>query len=377
MSEEEQKQEQEKVPFILLSSGGTGGHMSPASALASDLISRGYKVALATDQRGLKYKGMFEDIQIHTVRSGTAGRGITGKIMGAVFLLVGVIQALSLLWRLKPDLVVGFGGYPSVPAVFVAQYMRIPTILHEQNAIIGKANDFLATKAERIALSLPGTKGLDKNEQFISVVTGNPVRPEIGALYTKPYPAFSQDGELRILIMGGSLGATVFSDVIPKALAGLSSDYKKRLNIIQQCRVEDIDEARLVYEEAGIKASLSSFIDDVASALSETHLVIGRSGASTVAEITAAGRPAIFVPYPHHKDQQQKMNADAVADHGGAWVMSEQGFTQEALLAQIEMFLQNPESLFRAAEKSRELAKPDAARKLGNLVTAVVSGWKD
>ncbi len=366
-----------KEPFILISSGGTGGHMSPASALVSDLQSRGYRVGLATDKRGLKYKGMFEDIPTYTVHSGTAGRGVLGKIKGLFFLVFGILQAISLLLRLKPDLVVGFGGYPSVPAVLVAQYMRIPTVLHEQNAIIGKANDFLARKAERIALSLPGTKGLDASEQYRSVVTGNPIRPEVGALFTKPYPAFSQDGELRILVMGGSLGASVFSDVIPRALAQLSSDHKKRLNITQQCRVEDLDSARLIYEEAGIKASLSTFIDDVAGALAEAHLVIGRSGASTVAEITAAGRPAIFVPYPHHKDQQQKMNADAVADHGGAWVMTEQGFTQDALLAQIEMFLQNPESLFRAAEKSRELAKPDAARKLGNLVTAVVSGWKD
>ncbi|MDH5721997.1 MAG: undecaprenyldiphospho-muramoylpentapeptide beta-N-acetylglucosaminyltransferase [Alphaproteobacteria bacterium] len=373
MSESEQRKE----PFIVLSSGGTGGHMSPASALASDLKSRGYRVGLATDQRGLKYKSMFEGIPIYVVNSGTAARGITGKIKGAVYLIVGIVQAIGLLLRLKPDLVVGFGGYPSVPVVLVAQYMKIPTILHEQNAIIGKANDFLASKAERIALSLPGTKGLDDNEKYRSVVTGNPVRPDVGALFTKPYPAFSQDGELRILVMGGSLGASVFSDVIPKALAGLSADHKKRLDIVQQCRVEDLDQARLVYEEAGIKASLSTFIDDVAKALSDAHLVIARSGASTVAEITAAGRPAIFVPYPHHKDQQQKMNADSVADHGGAWVMTEPGFTQEALLAQIEMFLQNPESLFRAAEKSREVAKPDAARKLGNLVTAVVSGWKD
>lgn len=363
--------------LILLSSGGTGGHMTPAQALAQDLLSRGFRIELATDERGTKYKNLFGDIPTHVLRSGTFLPGAMGKLKGMTNLGLGVAQAMMLLTKLKPKLVVGFGGYPSVPAVFAAQKMHIPTIIHEQNAIIGKANAFLARKAERIALSLPGVQGLDDSERMRSVITGNPVRPEIAALYTQPYPNLSHETPLRIFIMGGSLGATVFSLVVPQTLSRLSAEYRQRLHIVQQCRKEDIDIARRTYEIARIQADLRPFFDDVAGELAKAHLVIARSGASTVAEVTAAGRPAIFVPYPHHKDQQQKMNADAVADAGGAWVMAEEGFTAEALLARIETFLQNPSILFRAAEKARSCGKPDAARKLGNLVTAMVSGWGD
>lgn len=367
----------EQSPLILISSGGTGGHMSPAAALASDLKSRGFRVALVTDARGRKFAGMFPEIPLHEVRAGTSGRGIAAKVKGIFNLGVGGMQALALVRSLRPALVVGFGGYPSVPGVWSAQRLKVPTIIHEQNAIIGKANAFLAAKAERIALSWPETQGLDETERLRAVVTGNPIRPEVAVLFNQPYQPLSHEGTMRILIMGGSLGASVFSDVVPQTLARLSADYRKRLKIVQQCREADLDKVRDVYKQAGIDATLATFFDDVAGELLKAHLVIARSGASTVAEVTAAGRPVIFVPYPHHKDQQQKMNADAVADRSGAWVMTEDGFTQEALLARLETFLQNPQTLFHAAEKAREQGKPDAARKLGNLVTAIVSGWAE
>ena len=289
----------------------------------------------------------------------------------------GLLQAGALIKKLKPEVVIGFGGYPSVPGVYAAQRQKIKTVIHEQNAIIGKANAFLAAKADRIALSLPLVSGLDEVDKIRSVITGNPVRPDIAALFTQPYPTLSQDGSLRILVMGGSLGARVFSRVVPDALIKLPAAYRSRLHIVQQCREEDLEAARKIYSENGIKADLSVFIDDVAHELEHAHLVIARSGASTVAEVATAGRPAIFVPYPHHKDQQQKMNAEAVADSGGAWVMTEAGFTAEALLARLETLLQNPQILFKAAEKARECGKPDAARKLGNLVTALAAGWGD
>lgn len=362
-------------PFVVISSGGTGGHMSPASALASDLIARGFRVELFTDARGQKFQGMFKSVPVHVLKAGTIGAGLSGKIKGVFNLLIGMLQAVIFLRRLKPDLVVGFGGYPSVPGVLAAQRMKIPTILHEQNAIIGKANAFLALRAERIALSLPQIHGLEQAEMARSVVTGNPVRPEIADLYLKPYTPLGHDGEMRILVMGGSLGATVFSDVVPHTLARLSVTDRKRLKVMQQCRASDIEAARKIYKDAGIDATLVTFFDNVAEQLQHAHLVIARSGASTVAEVSAAGRPAIFVPYPHHKDQQQKMNANAVADSGGAWVMTEDGFTQESLLARLETFMQNPEVLFHAAEKARAFGKPDAARKLGNVIVAVISGW--
>lgn len=360
---------------IVLSAGGTGGHMTPALALGHDLASRGFEVVLLTDERGCKFQSMFEKFPYHIVKAGTLGRGLVGKIKGMANLGIGILQAGSILKNLKPKVVIGFGGYPSFPGVYAAQKMGVATIIHEQNAIIGKANAYLAPRAERIAVSMAGTSGLEKPDEMRCVVTGNPVRPDVSALYSEPYPAMSADGELRILIMGGSLGAQIFSDVIPETLAGLSASYKSRLRITQQCREDDLDRVQKIYDDAEIACDLSTFFDDVPELLKDTHLVIGRSGASTVAEVTTAGRPAIFVPYPHHKDQQQKMNADAVADAGGAWVMNEQGFTRDALQARLESFLQNPEVLFKAAEKSRSCGKPDAARKLGNLVTALASGW--
>ncbi|MCB9982486.1 MAG: undecaprenyldiphospho-muramoylpentapeptide beta-N-acetylglucosaminyltransferase [Rhodospirillales bacterium] len=366
-----------KDALVILSAGGTGGHIMPAQALALDLVSRGYRVELATDTRGLKYMELFKDIPVHEIKSGTLGAGIKGKIKGALDLGLGILQARALLKKTRPAIVVGFGGYPSFPAVFAAQKMRIPTILHEQNAILGKANAMLAVKAARIASSTPSLRGLEEAEKIRMIFTGNPVRADIAALYNKPYPKLENDGPLNILIMGGSLGAHVFSDVVPKALAQLPADHRARLNIVQQCREEDLEQTQKLYDSAGIKARLSTFIDDVAAQIERCHLFIGRSGASTVAEMSAAGRPAIFVPYPHHKDQQQKMNAETIADAGGGWVMAESGFTPEAVLARIETFLQNPQILFSAAEKARECGRPDAARKLGNLVTAIMSGWNE
>lgn len=364
-----------KKRTVLLAAGGTGGHMFPAEALAQDLLSRGFNVVLATDERGKKYEPFAGGISVKVLSCATMKPGIISKIKSAMALGTGYFQAAKLIKSIKPSVVVGFGGYPSLMPVYVAQNKRIPTIIHESNAVLGRANVFLSRKADRIAVGLPDITGLDESDAVRMVVTGNPVRPDIAALYNQPYPAIEQDGPLKIFVMGGSQGASVFAKVLPEAFASLPEAYCQRLDIVQQCREDELSEARRIYHEAGIKAELLPFFKNVAQRLAETHLFIGRSGAATVAEVTTAGRPAIFVPYPHHADQQQKRNADSVADLGGAWVMTENGFTKEALLARIESFLQNPETLFTAAENARKAGKPDAARKLGNVVTALASGW--
>lgn len=361
--------------LILLSAGGTGGHMFPADALAQDLLSRGYRVALATDHRGKRFEPFAGGIPIYVLNSGTLGSGIMKKIKSVLSLGVGFFQARKLLSDLKPAVVIGFGGYPSVPAVYAAQLMKIPTIIHEQNAILGRANVFLAPKAEKIAVAWSHVEGLESADENRAIVTGNPVRPDISGLYNKPFPTIERDGSLRIFITGGSQGAAVFSDVLPAALAKLPAHHRERLDIVQQVREEDMEKVRSIYDDAKIKSDLRPFFKDMALQLERCHLVIARSGAGTVSEVTTAGRPAIFVPYPHHADQQQKRNADAVADAGGAWVMTQNGFTAEALLARLETFLQNPETLFRAAENARSCGRPDAARKLGNIVMAMASGW--
>lgn len=362
--------------LIVLSAGGTGGHMFPAAALARDLISRGYRVAWITDARGRRFDTIFGDIPVYVAQAGTLGAGIVGKARGVMRLATGLMQAGALIKKLQPAAVVGFGGYPSVPAVYMAQRRGIPTIIHEQNAVLGKANAFLAPRAARIALSLPYVQGIQQMDESKTVLTGNPVRAEIAVLCTKPYPVLETDGVMRLFVVGGSLGATVFSEVVPEALARLPAAARARLDVTQQCRAEDIDAARARYERAGIKARLETFYTDIPAILEASHLVISRSGASTVAEVTAAGRPAIFVPAPYHGDNQQKINADSVADVGGGWVMMQDSFTPEALATRLETLMRKPETLFRAAEAARACGKPDAARRLGNLVMALVSGWE-
>lgn len=361
--------------LILISAGGTGGHMLPAASLAHDLVSRGFRVEVATDWRGYTFEKFFGGLPMHVLKAGTIQQGFVRKFTGPAALIVGIVQAYRLIDKLKPAVVIGFGGYPSFPSVYVAQNKKVPTILHEQNAVLGRANVVLSKRADRIALSLPHVEGVSDYDQPKIVVTGNPVREEIGRLYAMPYPLLQSDGPLKIFVMGGSLGAKVFSVVVPAALARLPAAQRARIEIVQQCRVEDIETARDIYVRAGIKARLETFFHDVPDILASSHLVISRSGASTVAEVTTAGRPAIFVPYPYHADMQQKANAETVADQGGAWVMTEEGFTEDALLTRIETFLQNPETLFRAAEAARSCGRPDAARRLGNLVVALASGW--
>ncbi len=363
--------------LILLSAGGTGGHIFPAQALGADLLSRGFDVALATDQRGKKYEEMFAGMPLHVLSAGTLGRGLVGKVKGVAGLGAGMVQALQLVRKLRPSVVVGFGGYPSFPAVYAAQKLHIPTVIHEQNAILGRANAMLAPQAERIALSYYEVYGLQEIDKVRAVHTGNPVRAEIAELYNKPYAPIRTEGEVNILVVGGSLGASVFSDIVPKALGSLHASYRGRIKVVQQCRAEDVEKVGKLYSEAGIDANIDTFFKNISDLFSWAHLIISRSGASTVAEVTAAGRPAIFVPYPHHADQQQKINADYVSDSGGAWTMTQDGFSADVLMARIETFLQNPEILFRAAESARSLGRPDAARRLGNLVTALASGWEN
>lgn len=354
---------------IILSAGGTGGHVLPAAALAEELRARGFPVILVTDKRGVRYKNHFGDVPVTVLAAGTLGSGLAGKIKGVAALGLGVVQAFMLLLKTRPAVVVGFGGYPSFPAVFAAQCLGVPTVLHEQNAVLGKANAMLMGRAKRVALSLPG------QEQYTHVVvTGNPVRKDIIAQTQRDYIA--PEGILRVFVMGGSLGASVFASVVPQTLAALPEEDRMHLEVIQQCRAADLEKVALIYKDAGIPARLGEFFDDVPEILSLSHLVICRSGASTVAELAAAGRPALFVPYPHHADQQQLANARPLEDAGAAWIMEEESFTEAALLAKMRQFLSRPDILRVAAEKARACGRPDAAAKLADTVETVLAERK-
>lgn len=346
---------------VILSAGGTGGHMFPAFALAHELKSRGISVLLVTDDRGAKYKDRYPDIMFHVVRAETLRGGIIAKFRLMLDLSIGTGQAFKLLKKIKPRAVVGFGGYPSFPALIAAQALRIPTLIHEQNAVLGRANKLLAGGATKIALALPANLG---KWQAKTIVTGNPVRAEISAIdpYVPPHDKFF------LLVLGGSQGASVFSDLVPKAIGLLPESLRGKLVIVQQCRAADIGMVRHVYDVMTIKARLESFINDVPEQLASCHLLIARSGASTVTEAAVAGRPALFVPYPHHKDQQQKINAQVLVRAGAARMLDEKTLTAQGLAKELESLMQNPANLAVMAQAARKTLPSDAAKSLAEAV---------
>lgn len=361
-------------PLILLATGGTGGHVFPAAALAREMATRGYRVAVATDRRGLAFfekKGLGD---VHAVRAATpTGQGLLPKLGGILELAMGVFQARRLLRRLRPAAVVGFGGYASVPTMFAASLARLPTLIHEQNAVLGRANRFLAGRADRIAVSFAHIEGLRDEDMAKILFTGNPVRAAVAAVGARPYTPVAPDGPLNLLIIGGSQGATIFSTVVPAAIALLPTDLRRRLRVAQQCRAEDIDAVRAAYESAHIEAELATFFADIPDRLASAHLVISRAGASSAAELSAAGRPALLVPYPHAVDDHQTANAQALDQTGGAWLMPQASFTAEALAARLEAFLTLPATLEKAAACALAARRGDATARLADMTGDLVA----
>jgi UDP-N-acetylglucosamine--N-acetylmuramyl-(pentapeptide) pyrophosphoryl-undecaprenol N-acetylglucosamine transferase len=355
--------------LVALAAGGTGGHMFPAEALAGALVQQGLRVALITDRRGQAFAVAGDAIQVHRIRaSGLGDRSLAAKLMGVLELGLGVIDARQVLKRLRPAVVVGFGGYASVPTLAAATHLGLPTVLHEQNAVLGRANRLLAPRVTRIATSFASVAGIKPADRARVVVTGNPVRQAVARLAALAYPAPVIDGTLAILVTGGSQGARVFGRVVPEAVALLPEPARRRLKIVQQCRPEDLDAASQRYQGLGLAAELAPFFADLPERLAQAQLVVCRSGASTVAELTAAGRPAVLVPYPHHSDDHQGANAQALESAGAAWLMRESGFTAEALAARLEPLLTNPARLADMAAKAKTLAHIDAAERLARVV---------
>ncbi|MEO5373248.1 MAG: undecaprenyldiphospho-muramoylpentapeptide beta-N-acetylglucosaminyltransferase [Alphaproteobacteria bacterium] len=362
--------------LILLAAGGTGGHMFPAEALAGELLRRGFTPALVTDRRGQAYGGTLGAIPVHRIHAGAiAGRNVFGLARGIATLALGTAEAFLLMRRLRPAVVVGFGGYASVPAVAAAIATGIPTAIHEQNAVLGRANRLLARRVSQVATSFAAVSALPPDARVVN--TGMPVRPAIPVLRTIPYPSLAADdpasAPFRILVLGGSQGARILSEVIPAALALLPEPLRRRIDIAQQCRPEDIEAVRRAYRASGIRADLASFFTDVPDRLAAAHLVIARAGASTVAELTTAGRPAILVPYPHAVDDHQTANAHAVAETGGAWPMPQDVFTPPALAARLQSLIEMPVMLEKAAACARATGHPDAASRLADVVEALAT----
>ncbi len=354
---------------IVLAAGGTGGHVFPAQALAAELASRGRGLALITDRRGADFGDAIGREAVFAVRAAAvSGRTNIGRLRGIANIALGVVQAYRHLRRLDAVGVVGFGGYASIPAVMAASRLGLPTVIHEQNAVLGRANRLLAPRARAIATSFAETLQLCPADQAKAEHTGNPVRAAVAALGEAPYPAPEAGGALSILVIGGSQGAAVMAEVVPAALASLLPASRARVRVAQQCRAGDLERVRETYQAAGMSADLASFFDDLPARLAEAQLIIARAGASTVAELAAAGRPAILVPYAFATDDHQSANTRAVELAGGAWMMAQIDFTPAALAARVEAFLAAPARLAEAAAGARSAGRPQAASRLADLV---------
>jgi len=355
---------------ILLAAGGTGGHLFPAQALAHALRARGLEVELVTDERALRYGGEFPARATHTIAAATPrGGSVPDKARAIATLGVGTLQAFLLLMRMRPLAVVGFGGYPSVPPLFSASLLRIPTVLHEANAVMGRANSFLAGRVDMIAAGFPlaGVAGALADK---IVVTGNPLRPAALAAAAQPYPDFA-DGKLRLLVTGGSQGARVMADIVPPALESLPEELRERIELTQQTREEDLARVATAYARAGVVAQIAPFFADLPERIAAAHLVIARAGASTVTELAVIGRPSILAPLPHALDQDQAANAAVLAKSGAAEVVRQADFTPQWLAARIVELAANPQELQRRAQAAKSVGVADAAERLADLVLAV------
>lgn len=359
---------------FVLAAGGTGGHMIPAHALAAELKSRGHGVLLITDQRGARFPGLFENVPVHVLSAGRLGGGPLGWLKAAGAVLKGRGEAKRLYREHRPDAVVGFGGYPAFPSLLAASAMGIATVLHEQNAVMGRVNRLLASDAEAIGTAYDEIDRLKSRYRAKAVLVGNPVRDEIARLGELPFPPFDEIAPLKILVTGGSQGATILSQVVPEGLGMLEPSLRRRLQVVQQCRPDDIERVRKQYAELGIPAELMTYIEDMATKLADAHLVIGRAGASTIAELTAAGRPAILVPFAAATDDHQTANAREMVKAGGARAIKQENFTPDVLARQIEALAMDPVALSNAAARALSVGRPHAARDLADVIERVGNG---
>jgi UDP-N-acetylglucosamine--N-acetylmuramyl-(pentapeptide) pyrophosphoryl-undecaprenol N-acetylglucosamine transferase len=360
------------APLILLAAGGTGGHLFPAEALGVELMKRGMRVRLVTDSRALRYSGLFTKDMIDVVPSETVrGSSPWSLARTGAMLAAGTAVALNLIRKLKPAAVVGFGGYPTLPPLLAARLFGIPSVIHDSNAVLGRANRFLSGRVSAIATSLPGVLDQDPALAAKTTTTGTPMRPAILAAAAIKFVAPEPNGTLRLLVVGGSQGARVMSDIVPGAIERLEPALWHRLVLVQQVREEDMARVRAVYERLKIDAELAPFFSDLPARLAASDLVISRSGAGTVAELGAVGRPSILVPLPGSIDQDQFANAGVLAQAGGAIRIAQSDFTPDRLAAEISALAAEPARLTAMAAGARTVGRLDAAERLADLVAKI------
>ncbi len=359
---------------IALAAGGTGGHMFPAQSLAEEMRQRGWKIILFSDERGLRYGEGFPADEIVKLKAASpSARGLFAKISAGFILLASILKTKSVLARKKPDVVVGFGGYPSVPTTFAARLSNIPYGLHEQNAVLGRANRLLAGKAKFIAHGFSRLDKLPKTKAHI-LETGNPVRAAIVAKAGQGFKVPDHDEMIEILVFGGSQGAKLFSTIIPKAIAMLPDALRVRVKMTQQARAEEEDDLRGAYDAAGVACEIAPFFSDMPERLAKAHLVIARAGASTVTEIAAIGRPSVLVPLGIAMDDHQTANAEVLVKAGAANRIGEDDFTPEKLAKIMANILEQPQKIAQMAMQAQKSAPRQAAAKLADRVEQIVQG---
>jgi UDP-N-acetylglucosamine--N-acetylmuramyl-(pentapeptide) pyrophosphoryl-undecaprenol N-acetylglucosamine transferase len=357
---------------IMIAAGGTGGHLFPAQALADELASRGHVIHLMTDRRVDRHAHAFPAASVHEIQSATLSpRRPLALVPSMLKLYQGYRKARSIMRQRDAAAAVGFGGYPTLPPLMAAVRLGVPTCIHEQNSVLGRANRVLASRVDRIAGSFPNPKNLDAALSGKFRLTGNPVRRNAKRLAAAPYTPPGEGEPFQLLIFGGSQGARVMSQVVPEAVRAWTGPG--RLSIVQQCREEDLAAVRAIYEDLGIKAEIEPFFNDLPQKIATAHLVICRSGASTIGELSVIGRPAILVPLPHSLDQDQRENALRIVNAGGAWLVDQHGFTPDQLAAMLESIRNDPQSLAVRAEAALAFGEPDAERALADVVEEIVA----
>jgi UDP-N-acetylglucosamine--N-acetylmuramyl-(pentapeptide) pyrophosphoryl-undecaprenol N-acetylglucosamine transferase len=358
---------------ILVAAGGTGGHLFPAEALAVALGARGWRIHLATDHRVDAYGQDFPAEKIHIVPSATITKSPVAAVRAFIQLAKGFIDARRLVREIAPSAAIGFGGYPTLPPILAAARAHVPTVIHEANAVLGRANRFLGSRVTAIATSVAQVGGAGALAARM-VETGNPVRLAVLEAADIPYPVRRPDDEFRLLVFGGSQGARFMADLVPPALAWLPDDIRRRVKVTQQCRSEDLARVAAAYRAMGLQPTLEPFFRALPRRIAESHLVVCRAGASTVGELTVIGRPAIMVPLPHALDQDQKANAEGLARAGGGWMIEQKDMTPERLASDLVGMIEDPDRLTAAAAAARSLGRPDAVERLADLVERVAAG---
>jgi UDP-N-acetylglucosamine--N-acetylmuramyl-(pentapeptide) pyrophosphoryl-undecaprenol N-acetylglucosamine transferase len=364
-----------RARHVLVAAGGTGGHLFPAEALAAALGRRGVSLDLATDHRATHYSGNFPARATHIIPSATV-RGRNPLSLGAAAVIIGggVARAWRVLRDVKPMVVIGFGGYPTIPPVLAASLHGIPTIIHEQNGVMGRANRFLAKRATAIATGFRTLSVADPKLAAKVTWVGNPVRPAVILAATTPYAVPERGGPLRLLVFGGSQGARVMAEIVPPAIQQLEPALWSHLHIVQQAREEDLDAVKKIYADLRVQAEVAPFFSDLPARMAASHLVVSRSGASTVAELAAIGRPSILVPLPHALDQDQAANAGMLQDAGGAIRIPQAEFTPSRLASEISALAAEPQRLEEMAGLAKKAGTLDAAERLADLVLKVAKG---